>query len=116
MKASHSQNLSRRSFIKKSSFGIGGIILAPTVLPSYVKWRGANDRIQIGHIGVGSRGTNELKSYFLPLDGSRSVAICDVFRDRREKGVELVKSYYSNKGIKAPECTPYLDFEEVLMP
>ncbi len=115
MKVTNSKNQSRRDFIKKSSLGIGGIIIAPTILPSSVKWRGANDRLQIGHIGVGSRGTNELKNYFLPLEGSRSVAICDVYRSRREKGAELIQSYYREKGMKAPECTPYLDFEEVLM-
>ncbi|MBE9518883.1 MAG: twin-arginine translocation signal domain-containing protein, partial [Bacteroidetes bacterium] len=74
MKVSYSKNQSRRDFIKKSSVGMGGIILAPTILPSCVKWRGANDRMQIAHIGVGSRGTGELKNYFLPLEESRSVA------------------------------------------
>ena len=115
MKVTNSKNQSRRDFIKKSSVGIGGILLAPTILPSSVKWRGANDRVQIGHIGVGDRGTDELKSYFLPLEGSRSVATCDVHLDRREKSAELIRSYYREKGMKAPDCTPYLDFEEVLM-
>ena len=115
MKDTYSKNQSRRDFIKKSSVGVGGILFAPTILPSSVKWRGANDRMQIAHIGVGSRGTGELKNYFLPLEGSRSVATCDVFRSRREKGVELIQSYYKENGMKAPECTPYLDFEEVLM-
>jgi len=115
MKVSYSKNQSRRVFIKKSSLGMGGIILAPTILPSCVKWRGANDRMQIAHIGVGSRGTGELKNYFLPLEDSRSVATCDVYRSRREKGAELIQSYYRENGMKAPECTPYLDFEEILM-
>ena len=88
--------------------------MLPTILPSTVNWRGANERVQIAHIGLGQRGTNELKNYFLPLEGSRSVASCDVFRDRRESGAELISSYYRKKGISAPECKAYLDFEEIL--
>ena len=113
MKVNNSNKQSRRDFIKKSSIGIGGILLAPTILPSSVNWRGANDRIQIGHIGVGMRGTGELRNYFLPLEGSRSVAICDVYRSRREKGVELVQSYYRDNGMKAPECTPHHDYDQL---
>ncbi len=115
MKVTNSKNPSRRDFIKKSSLGIGGILLAPTILPSSVKWRGANDRLHIGHIGLGQRGTNELKSYFLQLEGSRSVAACDVHRQRREEGAKIVQSYYRENGMKAPDCTPYLDFEELLV-
>lgn len=89
-------------------------MLSPTILTSAKTWRGANDRIHMGHIGVGQRGFNELKNYMLPLEGSRSVAICDVFRDRRQKGAEYTNSFYKDNGISAPECLPYLDYEELL--
>lgn len=115
MKTKMTKNLNRRDFLKKSTSGMGGVLIAPTMLTSSVKWRGANDRIQIGHIGVGQRGTGELTNYFLPLEGSRSVAVCDVYRQRREMGVELIKSTYRENGINSPDCTPYLDFEELLM-
>jgi predicted dehydrogenase len=115
MKPANSREVNRRDFIKKSSMGLGGVLLAPTILPSTVKWRGANNRMLVGHIGVGQRGTAELRNYFLKLEGSRSVAVCDVFRNRRQEGVELIQSYYSANGISAPECKPYLDFEELLM-
>lgn len=108
------KKLNRRTFIQKSSAGIGGLVLSPTILTSANSWRGANDRIHMGHIGVGQRGSNELKNYMLPLEGSRSVAICDVFRERRQKGVEYTSSFYKNNGISAPECLPYLDYEELL--
>jgi len=106
--------LNRRTFIQKTTAGIGGLVLSPTMLTSARPWQGANDRIHLGHIGVGQRGTAELKNYMLPLEGSRSVAISDVFRDRREKGTALTNSFYSDRGIPAPECLPYLDFEEML--
>ncbi len=108
------KRLNRRTFIQKSAAGVGGLVLAPTLLPSTNNWRGANDRIHLGHIGVGQRGSNELNTYMLPLEGARSVAICDVFRDRRQKAVELTTSFYKERGISAPECKPYLNYEEVL--
>lgn len=106
--------LNRRSFIQKSAAGISGLALSPTILTSACSWQGANDRILLGHIGVGQRGTNELRNYMLPLEGSRSVAICDVFRDRRENGTELTRQFYKLQGMSAPECESYLDFGELL--
>jgi predicted dehydrogenase len=50
----------------------------------------------------------------LPLEGSRSVAICDVFHDRRQNGVELTSRFYKDKGLNSPKCEPYLDYEELL--
>jgi len=108
------KRLNRRTFIQKTTAGVGGMLLAPTMLTSANTWRGANDRIHLGHIGVGQRGSAELNAYMLPLEGSRSVAICDVSRDRAHKGVALTTGYYKNKGIHAPECLPYMYFEEVL--
>ena len=115
MKTKKYQNqISRRKFIKKSSYAAAGASLLPTILPSCVNWKGANDRILIGHIGVGSRGGSELRSYFLPLDDSRSVAACDLFRERRVKGAEYVNRYYKDNDMQAPECKAYHHYEEVL--
>ncbi|KPL16230.1 MAG: hypothetical protein AMS23_07800 [Bacteroides sp. SM1_62] len=102
----------RRQFIRKSLAGAGGVILAPTILSSCTK--GANERILIAHIGVGSRGTHILENYFLPLKNSISVAVSDVHLDRREDRKALVTNHYKESGIVAPECTACLDFEEIL--
>ncbi len=106
--------ISRRHFMKNATYGLTGAALLPTLLPSCTNWKGANDRLQIGHIGVGSRGGGELKGYFLPLEGSRSVAICDLFKDRREKGAEYANRYYKDNNISAPESIPYMNYEELL--
>ena len=106
--------MNRRSFLRTTSAGIGGIALAPSLLAGCQKYKGANDRILVGHIGLGSRGTDELMNYILPLDGSRSVAFCDVYRDRRENAAERAKDFYSKNGKAAPKSSVYLDLEELL--
>lgn len=55
-----------------------------------------------------------MKNYFLPLDGSRSVAVSDVHLDRRTESAGIINSFYLNNGIKSPECKHFLDFEEIL--
>ena len=114
MKKTSRTNFSRREFVKKSAFGVSGALLAPTILHSCVNSTSANSMVNVGHIGVGSRGWNELKDYFLHLESSHSIAISDVWEERRLKGAKYINLYYKEKGLKAPECIPYLDFEEIL--
>ncbi len=111
-KSKENTTIDRRQFIRKSLVGTGGVILAPTILSSCAK--GANDRILIAHIGVGSRGTSILKNYFLPLENSLSVAVSDAHLDRRTERAEMIRSHYTENGIVAPECKAYLNFDEIL--
>ena len=104
--------LSRRKFIRKSSIGVAGALVAPTILSGSVK--GANDRILIGHIGVGSQGTGELKGWFTPLDTAYQVATCDPWLQRREEAAIFITDEYRKRGVAAPPCKTYLDFEELL--
>ena len=105
-------NLSRRKFLKNASCSAAGAIIAPTILSSCAK--NASDRIMIAHIGQGSRGQSEMKSYFVPLETSFSVATCDAFEQRRNASANYISEQYREKGIKAPKCKPYHHFEEIL--
>ena len=69
MKDSENKSISRRKFAKTTLKSMAGAIFLPTILPSNVNWKGANDRILMASIGLGSRGSNELEHYILPLDG-----------------------------------------------
>ena len=106
------QKFSRRQFVKKSVIGTTGAILAPTILSSCAK--GANDRIMVGHIGLGSRGQAELKGYYMHLESSYSVAACDTFDQRRNASAAFINNTYKEKGWSAPTCASYRHFEEVL--
>ena len=114
MKDSENKSINRRKFAKTTLQSMAGVFMMPMILPSNIKWKGANDRILMASIGLGSRGSNELKSYILPLEGSYSVAMCDVHQERRDNWTSQVNQYYADKGVKAPECKSYLDFEEIL--
>jgi predicted dehydrogenase len=107
------KSISRRGFIQSSVKGAIGLSLLPTILPSCSNYKGANDRVRIGHIGVGSRGTWELMYYFLPEKGALNIAVCDVYKDRRDQAALAIEKFY--KENNTPEkCATYPDFEELL--
>ncbi len=102
----------RRDFLKKAACAAAGTIAVPTILSSCAK--GANNRVNIAHIGVGGRGTGAAKGYFMPLSDSRSLATCDPFKDRREKLAAEFTAYYADNYQENTECTPYNDFRDIL--
>jgi hypothetical protein len=102
----------RRDFLKKTAIGVGGTIMAPTILNSCAKRY--DDHIRLAHIGVGSHGGSNLTNYFLPLEATRSVAICDVWKDRRNNWTDYANEFYKDNNVKAPNVEAYLDFEEIL--
>ena len=108
------KQLSRRDFIRRSAAGTAGLAVLPVILPSCSERKRANSRINIAHIGVGDRGTAELVYYLLPLRGAVNIAVCDVWKDRREKAAETVNNFYKTNNDPVPECKAYLDFEEML--
>jgi predicted dehydrogenase len=77
----------RRQFVKAAAAAI-----ATAQFPIL----GANDRINVGIVGLGGRGTNHI-DYYLSLDSeSRIAALCDVNQSARERAVAHVqkaKSY-----------------------
>ncbi len=113
-KSVNSKGISRRDFVRRSATGIAGAALLPTVLTSCSNWKGANDRIVVGHIGVGSRGTDELMSYFLPLRDALNIAVCDTFKDRRESVAGKINQFYKENKFTSDECKAYLDMDELL--
>jgi len=107
--------LNRRKFIKASAAATVGAIFSPMILPSCSNWKGANDRVNIGHIGVGSRGWMEIKNYFLPQDITRSVAVCDVRKKRIDQASDYINKYNKHeKGESGYNCGAYENFEELL--
>ena len=51
-------NKDRRDFVKKSSLGILGLALAPSIISKI----GPHNRLRTAHIGVGGMGGEDLKA------------------------------------------------------
>jgi predicted dehydrogenase len=97
--------VSRRRFLRTAAAAAA----APLFLPASA--RGANDRITMGAIGVGGRGTGNMRS-FLGIRDLQVVAVCDVQEAKRNRAKKLVDARYGSKSEKG--CAAYNDFREVL--
>ena len=104
--------LDRRDFLKRTASVSAGVALAGQTFarannklnPSRVL--GANDRINIGLIGCGGRGTSDAKSFTQYAQDNNNacqiVAVCDVYEKRKRTQGELYKA------------KQFLDYREVL--
>ena len=80
----------RRDFLKAASF-----LALPTLIPSHVLGApgkpGANDKVNIGVIGLGGRATGLVRAAVLPVAEAQVVAVCDCLKPRCERFVKSVK-------------------------
>ena len=84
--------------IGRRSFLMGGAAIGVSAL-SYGRVIGANDRISLGHIGVGNRG-RELASVVADLKGSHNVemtAVCDLWKVNRERAAQTTAKAYGRE-------------------
>ena len=93
----------RRRLLK----GAAAMAAAPYVITSAALGNAdtppASERVTLGHIGVGNRGgMGQLFSHFQDCKGAQSVAVADVYKDRREAYAGMING-------KA-----YGDFREIL--
>ena len=83
-------------------------ILAATTLSALSRARGANDRIAVGLIGVGGRGTYNLQEIKKCTSNVAVTAICDVYRQNRERAAALASEAWGG----TPRLTA--DYRELL--
>jgi predicted dehydrogenase len=106
------KNLSRRSFIKGTVAGAAGAVVLPFCIPASVLGRGGSvapsERIVMGGIGIGGRGSYDL-GYMLTDPDVQWVAVCDVLKSKRDAAKNTVDSKYGNK-----DCAAYIDMRELL--
>jgi predicted dehydrogenase len=86
--------MDRRTFLEKT-ITTGGAVLASTAL-SYSSILGANDRISLGHIGVGNRGSDLvwIAGHLKSTHNVEMTAVCDLWKVNREKAVSANAKYY----------------------
>jgi predicted dehydrogenase len=104
------RKLTRRELLKRSAAGV--VLAAPWFVPAAALGRAgkpaASERITLGALGIGPRGTYDLKAMLTQRD-VQCVAVCDVQASRREAAKKLVDEHYQTKG-----CATYRDFHELL--
>ena len=82
------QSTSRRSFIKKSSIVGAGIAVLPHL--TYSNSTRNQQKLKVGLIGVGLRGTNHLNN-LLNRDDILVTAICDIDPKRIKIAQDILK-------------------------
>ena len=102
-----SSEITRRAFVERSAAAIAGSTLLPSTALAYSRILGANDRISLGHIGIGSRGT-DLDLIASKLKSSHNVemtAVCDLWTVNREKAAATNSGYYGKRprAVQHPE-------------
>ncbi len=113
----------RRQFLSTAGIATAGMIVSPALSTSVLqKAVGANDKIRMGFIGVGNRGS-ELLGLFMQQPDCEVVALCDVYepymqRDRSNVNQRWLEIY----GSKIPKMNEqfqkkpklYKDFRKLL--
>jgi predicted dehydrogenase len=92
-------DMNRRAFLSQTATLIGGSAAFGSTALSYARIIGANDRISLGHIGIGSRGS-ELTEIAGRLKNSHNVdmtAVCDLWSVNRDKARTVNAKYYGRE-------------------
>jgi predicted dehydrogenase len=91
-------SLNRRTFLKQSAAITAGTALAVEAIspPRLLSATGSQDKVRVGFIGVGNRGTQLLQGFVAQPD-CQVTALCDVYepylmRDRSQVDPEIIKS------------------------
>jgi predicted dehydrogenase len=93
--------------IDRRSFLVAGTTAMASTAFSYGRIPGANDRISIGHIGIGSRGRG-LAHIASSLKSDKNVemtAVCDLWKTNRERAAASTEQAYG----RSPRSFQYMD-------
>jgi len=103
---------SRRQFLATTLSATGAAIAAPTIIPSSALGRDGvvapSERVIVGGIGIGNRGTYDL-GCFLEQKDVQFAAVCDVKEVRRIAVKKRADELYGNQS-----CLMFRDFRELL--
>ncbi len=120
--------LTRRRFLRQTAQAVGAALATPSLIPASALGRdGAvppSERITMGFIGVGTQGGGHLLggawTYVTGGYAGRKdvqvLAVCDVWRDRRERACQRVNDHYADAygQDNYRPCEAYTDFRQVL--
>ncbi len=85
------KNVTRRDFVRNS------IVAGVAVAMPFSRVRGANDRIRVGVVGLGGRGTSAHIPSFEKLQDVTVAAVSDADRQRMDAAAKMIESKYGHK-------------------
>jgi len=93
------RKISRRTFLDNAAPFVAGAALAGTTTGSalsYGRILGANERISLGHIGIGNRGRGLewIVSQLAPKLNVEVTAVCDLWKANRERAAATGEKFY----------------------
>ena len=101
--------------LRRRNFLLTGAAALSTSALSYGRILGANDRISLGHIGIGNRG-RELASIAADLKGSHKVeltAVCDLWKVNLDRAVEKTEQMFARTPRPFQYCEDLLNLKDV---
>src|ERR1035437_6601203 len=119
-------SVTRRQFLRQTTTVLGAALAVPSLVPASALGRSGamspSERITMGFIGVGGQGGGHLLggawTYVAGGYAGRKdvqvLAVCDVWRDRRENATRKVNDHYAEAYGKYKSCEAYTDFRQVL--
>jgi len=121
---SNEQQTTRRTFLKDSTTSTAAVALGLNIIGAgpIRAARGANEKIRVGFIGVGNRGT-QLLNGFLKQDDVEVAALCDVYEPYLMRDYSKVEQRLKDDlGGRIPKMTEnlggnvtrYKDFRQLL--
>lgn len=111
MSKDNRMTLTRRRFLTRGAMAAGAVAMPCYIPASALGLGGAvvpSERIVMGGIGMGGRGSYDL-GYMLTQPDVQCVAVCDVVKGKREAAKNAVDSKYGNK-----DCAAYGDMRRLL--
>jgi predicted dehydrogenase len=108
-------DMNRRAFLSKTATVIAGSAAFGSTALSYARIIGANDRISLGHIGIGSRG-DDLTEIVRRLKDSHKVdmiAVCDLWSVNRDKARTANGKYYGREPRAMQHVEDLLSLKDV---
>lgn len=122
------RTLTRRQFLRRGAGALGAALAAPSIIPASALGRSGarapSARITMGFIGVGTQGGGHLlggawtylTGGYTAREDVQVLAVCDVWRDRREHAQFRVNQHYAEVFGRGNyrSCEAYVDFRNVL--
>jgi len=105
------KHLNRRQFLRGAAGTMGALVAFPTIITSNaLGGRGgvpASERIVFGTIGIGGRGSSDLK-WLMQNEDAVVTAHCNCYRPGRESIKRAIDAFYNS------DIDTYIDFRELL--